>query len=457
MPARVLVVDDIPVNVRLLEAKLMAEYYDVITAENGFEALDVAASENPDIILLDVMMPGLDGFEVCRRLKDNEQTTHIPVVMVTALDQQSDRVKGLSAGADDFLTKPVDDVALFARIKSLVRVKMLSDELRLRHVSGQDFGVGGDSALDDPSILENANILVVEDRPLHAKKIAEDLGKTHCVQLEENADEALFKLKNGFFDLAVVSLSLQQRDALRLCSHIRSLEETRHLPILILVEDGERDRLIRGLEMGVNDYVMRPIDPNEMTARVNTQIKRKRYQDRLRDEFHTSLEAAVKDQLTGLYNRRYLSNHLGKLLERAREENSHVSCLIIDMDFFKNVNDQYGHDVGDEVLREFGQRLANNVREMDLACRYGGEEFVLVLPDTDISFAYMIAERLRQEIADEPFVVSTGKLNLNLTISIGVTASLSDGDTAESFLKRADEALYSAKRDGRNRVVATAA
>ncbi len=457
MPARVLVVDDIPVNVRLLEAKLVAEYYDVITAENGFDALEVAKSENPDIILLDVMMPGLDGFEVCRQLKASEETMHIPVVMVTALDQQSDRVKGLNAGADDFLTKPVDDVALFARIKSLVRVKMLSDELRLRHVSGQDFGVSGEGSLDDPSILENANILVVEDKSLHAQKIADALGQTHCVQVEENADEAMFKLKNGFFDLAVISLSLQQRDALRLCSHIRSLEETRHLPILVLVEEGERDRLVRGLEMGVNDYVMRPIDANEMTARANTQIKRKRYQDRLRDEFHTSLEAAVKDQLTGLYNRRYLASHLGKLLQKASEENSQVSCLIIDMDFFKAVNDEHGHDVGDEVLREFGQRLASNVREMDMACRYGGEEFVLILPDTDISFAYMIAERLRQEVADQPFVVSTGALNLSLTISIGVTASRADSDTSDSFLKRADEALYSAKRDGRNRVVAAAA
>src|SRR5262245_34541407 len=136
MTARVLVVDDILANVRLLEAKLSAEYFDVVTAMNGTEALESIQRTKPDIVLLDVMMPGIDGVEVCRRIKDDAHTHHIPVVMVTALDQPEDRVKGLEAGADDFLTKPVNDVALFCRVKSLVRLKMLTDELRARSPQG---------------------------------------------------------------------------------------------------------------------------------------------------------------------------------------------------------------------------------------------------------------------------------------------------------------------------------
>ena len=136
MTARVLVVDDILANVRLLEAKLSAEYFDVVTAMNGADALESVQRSSPDIVLLDVMMPGIDGIEVCRRIKSNPQTQHIPVVMVTALDQPEDRVKGLEAGADDFLTKPVNDLALFCRVKSLVRLKMLTDELRARSPSG---------------------------------------------------------------------------------------------------------------------------------------------------------------------------------------------------------------------------------------------------------------------------------------------------------------------------------
>src|SRR2546423_11700136 len=164
MTARVLVVDDIPSNVKLLEAKLAAEYFEVITATNGEQALARVASDDPDIVLLDVMMPGMDGFEVCRRIKSSAKTTHIPIVMVTALDQPSDRVTGLEAGADDFLTKPVDDVSLFARVRSLVRLKMMTDELRMREETGQSMGLidPADTLVDS---APTGRILIIEDRP----------------------------------------------------------------------------------------------------------------------------------------------------------------------------------------------------------------------------------------------------------------------------------------------------
>ena len=141
MTARILVVDDIPANVKLLEARLTAEYFDVTTAMSGREALAICERAQCDIVLLDVMMPEMDGFEVCAKLKENPATHHIPVVMVTALDQPSDRVRGLEAGADDFLTKPVSDIALLARVRSLVRLKMAADELRMRAVTSREIGI----------------------------------------------------------------------------------------------------------------------------------------------------------------------------------------------------------------------------------------------------------------------------------------------------------------------------
>src|ERR1700732_2466005 len=141
MSARVLVVDDVEANVKLLEAKLSSEYFDVLSAFDGHSALEIADSEVPDIILLDVMMPRMDGFEVCRRLKANPRTADVPVVMVTALSDVADRLRGLEAGADDFLTKPVNDTALFARVRSLVRLKRTMDELRLREEVCRQFGI----------------------------------------------------------------------------------------------------------------------------------------------------------------------------------------------------------------------------------------------------------------------------------------------------------------------------
>ncbi|HET6321129.1 MAG TPA: response regulator, partial [Hyphomicrobium sp.] len=163
MTARVLVVDDILANVKLLEARLSAEYFDVLTASSGQEALDICARERIDVVLLDVMMPGMDGFAACRRLKSDPRTHHIPVVLVTALDQFSDKVRGLEGGADDFLTKPVDEIALITRVKNLARLKTLTDEMLMRALTGRQMGINEDAALLKALSEEGGRILLVDD------------------------------------------------------------------------------------------------------------------------------------------------------------------------------------------------------------------------------------------------------------------------------------------------------
>jgi two-component system cell cycle response regulator len=453
MTARVLVVDDILSNVKLLEAKLTAEYFEVVSAFNGLECLKKMEETTPDIVLLDVMMPGMDGFEVCRRIKGNPKTAHVPVVMVTALDQPSDRVAGLEAGADDFLTKPVDDAALFARVRSLVRLKMMTDELRMRETTGQNMGL-----IDPASTLMDANptgrMLIIEDRPESVAWFAQALQPGgHEVASVDTFEEALVRVRGGDYDLIVVSLGMRGFDGLRLCSQLRSLPEGRNVPILVVVTDGDRRKLNQALEMGVNDYLTRPVDKNELVARVRTQLRKKRYQDRLRHNVQLSLEMAITDQLTGLHNRRYMARHLDNLVAQSSRNGKPLAFLIMDVDFFREVNNNHGHDIGDEVLKEFANRISANVRGIDLACRYGGEEFVVVMPDTDLSLALTIAERLRKSIETTPIVISRAPGKLNITISIGIAATTGPGDNAEALLHRADQALYSAKRNGRNRVV----
>ena len=457
MTARILVVDDILANVKLLETRLTAEYFEVVTAMNGPDALEICERGLCDIVLLDVMMPGMDGFEVCRRLKGNPRTAHLPVVMVTALDQPSDRVRGLEAGADDFLTKPVNDLALITRVRSLVRLKMLADELGMRVATGQGFGYDSSEVTPSSISADNGRILLVDDRESSWQRIAKALMEHNQVIVESDPQEALFRAAEGEFDLVIVSLSLRDFDALRLCSQIRSLERTRLIPILVLAEPEENARLLRGLELGVNDYLMRPVDRNELVARVRTQIRKKRYTSYLRENVQQKMEMAVTDALTGLHNRRYLESHLTALFDQAASRGKALSLLIVDIDFFKAVNDTYGHDGGDDVLREFARRIRANIRGIDLACRFGGEEFVVVMPETDQALAYMIAERLRQKVAAEPFIINGGHRAIDVTISIGVSTLSGAADTTTALLKRADEALYAAKRDGRNRVVADAA
>jgi len=456
MTARVLVVDDIPANVKLLEARLSAEYFDVLTAMNGRDALAICERAECDVVLLDVMMPGMDGFEVCRTLKNNPATHHIPVVMVTALDQASDRVRGLQVGADDFLTKPVSDVALVARVRSLARLKMMTDELRMRAVTSKEIGIESPEREAVSDSGRNGRILLIDDRPASYERIAAMLKEEHTPEVEADPNDALFHAAEGSYDLVIVSLALKNFDGLRLCSQLRSLDRTRSVPILAIAEGENNARLVRGLEIGVNDYLMRPIDKNELLARVRTQIRKKRYTERLRDNVQLSIEMAITDPLTGLYNRRYMESHLGSLLEQATTRKKPLTVLVLDIDYFKAVNDTHGHDAGDDVLREFALRIRKSIRGIDLACRYGGEEFVVVMPETDLAVATMVAERLRRRIATEPFPIQEGAGSVEVTISVGISA-LGPNDDAGNILKRADRALYRAKRDGRNRVVPDAA
>ncbi len=457
MTARILVVDDVPANVKLLEARLSAEYFDVTTAYSGAEALAVAERAECDIVLLDVMMPDMDGFEVCRRLKSNTLTHHIPVVMVTALDQPSDRVRGLEAGADDFLTKPVTDVALISRVRSLARLKMAADELRMRAVTSREIGIESPEREAIAETGRNGRVLIVDDRRSSYERIVATLTAEQTVDVETDPAEALFHAAEGHYDLMMVSLGLTNFDGLRLCSQVRSLERTRALPILAIAEPDNNARLLRGLEIGINDYLVRPIDKNEMLARVRTQIKKKRYTERLRDNVQMSIEMAITDALTGLFNRRYMETHLATLVEQAANRGKPIAVLILDIDFFKAINDSHGHDAGDDVLREFALRIRKSIRNIDLACRYGGEEFVIVMPETDIAVATVVAERLRRRIANESFAIDDGNGSLDVTISIGIAEMNAPSDSAAAILKRADQALYRAKRDGRNRVVPAAA
>ncbi|MBN8553387.1 MAG: PleD family two-component system response regulator [Caulobacterales bacterium] len=454
MTARILVVDDVDTNIRLLQAKLSAEYFDVITATDGETALLKAVSEQPDLILLDVMMPGLDGFEVCRRLKVGSATRHIPVVMVTALDGREDRIRGLEAGADDFLAKPLDDLMLFARVRSLTQLKASIEELRKREESGRRMGLLEGSAFRQKS--SGGRVLVVDDQTRQAEKIAAELSSDHRVTVMDDPERALTAAR-GPVDLIIINGVSETFDGLKLIAQIRSNAISRAAPVLAIVDVHERPRVVKALELGANDILARPIDPQELAARCRTLMRHKRYADSLRNKLDHSLEMAVTDPLTGLHNRRYLLGQLDPLVDHAGRGGTPASVLILDIDHFKSINDSFGHDAGDEVLVEFAVRLATNVRAVDLPCRYGGEEFVVIMPETRVEDAKIIADRIRAQVAGTPFMVMEGRESLNVTISIGVAATTGEGDSVEAVLKRADEALYEAKQGGRNRVIARAA
>lgn len=445
MTARVLVVDDIAANLRLLEAKLLNEYYEVAVAASGQEALATMGRWMPDVVLLDVMMPGMDGYEVCRRLKAQPATAHVPVVMVTALTDQTERVRGLEAGADDFLSKPVDDATLFARLRALLRMKQVLDAWRLRAETARDLGF--EPPPGPPAAVAGARALVLPADEGEAEHLAavlqlDGLEVASCA----TPAAAWASLLEAMPDVVVLGLTADGADALRLASRLRADAMTREVPVVLVADSAQKGHVLRGFELGANDHVLRPVDPNELRARVRNQIRRKRYQDRLRAELDRSLEMAVTDPLTGLRNRRYVRRHLDALLR-----NSGAAVLLIDVDRFKSVNDTHGHAAGDTVLREIADRVRAHLRSADVVARYGGEEFMVVMAGAAAEEALLVAERLRNAIAAAP--VHLGGQALTVTASVGVAAG-EPGASFDAVVGAADSALYRAKHGGRNRVEA---
>ncbi|NDE89892.1 MAG: PleD family two-component system response regulator [Alphaproteobacteria bacterium] len=448
MSARLLVTDDNPLNVKLLSAKLAREYYTVITAENGLETLEKAVSEKPDLILLDVMMPGLDGFETCRQIKANPATQGIPVVMVTALSDVQDRVRGLDAGADDFLTKPINDIALMARVRSCLRLKSLMDEWRMREGNSAMM-----SDIDDDS-LRSGQIILLDDQPheqsiikkhiLHAGMVC------HAITTSAEIEPLLARER---IHTIMINLNLIGEEGLRVCANLKANESTRHVPVIVYADESELGKIAKALDIGANDYIFKPVDPHELQARLRTQIRHKRTYDRLRLSYEKNMAMAVTDPLTGAYNRHYLEKNAPRLFNRSRATKRPISIVMLDIDHFKKINDSYGHHAGDQVLQELVRRLNNGLRFFDMVVRMGGEEFALVMPEAPYSAAMSAAERLRASICNVPFDIRDPQIEIPVTISVGVAGADEGEESAEILFRKADAALYKAKEAGRNRVI----
>lgn len=448
MSARILVTDDNPLNVKLLSAKLAREYYTVITAENGRETLEKAATDKPDLILLDVMMPELDGFETCRQLKANPATQGIPVVMVTALSDVQDRVRGLEAGADDFLTKPINDISLMARVRSCLRLKSLMDEWRMRESSG------GAMADIDEEDLRVGQIALLDNQPHEQDIICRHIkhaGMTcHSVT---HSDDIAPLLERERIHVIMMNLNLAGEDGLRVCANLKANEATRYTPVVVYADESDLGRIAKALDLGANDYIFKPVDPHELQARLRTQIRHKRTYDRLRLSYEKNMTMAVTDPLTGANNRHYLEKNTPRLFDRSRASRKPISVAMLDIDYFKKINDTHGHHVGDQVLQEMVRRLNGGIRLFDIVVRMGGEEFAVIMPETTYDAAQVAAERLRGIITGSPFAINDPKLELPVTMSVGF-ASADDGqETADVLFRKADAALYKAKETGRNKVV----
>ncbi|MEM9795266.1 MAG: diguanylate cyclase [Pseudomonadota bacterium] len=460
MPGRILVVDDVPTNRIVMKVKLAAARYDVLVAASGEEAYEIAQEGGVDIIIMDMMMPGWSGAETVRHLRATPSTAAIPVILVTAVDDADARMEGLSVGADDFLSKPVDEIALLARVRSLLRTREEERSYERHGVALMDMEPVGFADAAGQSSFQAADANAVGRVALMGGSGASWLLKQReglRALFRENVavmgrDAVLALQPEAAPDLFLIDADLGGRnEGLRLMSELRSRQATRHAAFIVLLPAGDSERAATALDLGASDVSYQPATVEEIAMRVRTQLARKQRADRMRETLETGLRLAVIDPLTGLHNRRYGLHHLDRVASRCRAQGKRAGVILMDIDHFKAVNDTYGHPAGDCVLARVALALQESLRGEDLVCRIGGEEFLAVLPDAGLEQVRAVAERLRGAIEALEIAITGGR-TLSVTLSLGV-AMLEDREDAGSHaLTLVDQALYAAKNGGRNRV-----
>ncbi|PIE15678.1 MAG: diguanylate cyclase response regulator [Rhodobacterales bacterium] len=453
MAGKILIADDVATNRIVMKVTLGEACYQVLQASGGQETLAKARQDDPDLILLDLKMPDIDGLEVCRALKNDPATAHIPIIIVTAHKNDRAKIEALRVGADDFMTRPLDELTLLARVRSLLRARSTDEELRLRESTSRDLGFAETAAefLKPVTI----GIIAAENKTAVAWKNAV-AGKLDSDILVISKDKALAKMPKGQSpDVFIITCDLAKPgDGLRLLSELRSRADTRHSAIIMVVPKDAFDKSASALDLGANDLMFDDFSADELRLRLKTQIRRKQQADRLRKTVRDGLRMAVIDPLTGLYNRRYALPHLARISERSKTTKRPFAVMVLDLDHFKNINDTYGHSAGDMVLAEVAERLKDNLRAVDMVARIGGEEFLVVMPDTQLAQARITAERLCRVVNQTKVVQDKAKPNIAVSLSIGVAmGGLPDqAQTANQLIDAADKALYTAKLEGRNQV-----
>ncbi|MCG8548819.1 MAG: response regulator [Desulfobacterales bacterium] len=454
---KILIVDDDPLNVKLLRAKLKNNVFSTIAAYNGQECLDIVREESPDIILLDLMMPGIDGFEVTKILKANEKTKSIPIIHITALDSHEDKAKALAVGADEFLNKPINTKELMMRIRSLLRLRNYQQQLNTRKQSELHFfNEDASNAYDFDDIKATCSILVADTNEKDVAFLQESL-QPFCreILVTQSGKDAIALSETKHIDIVLLDIPLSDMNGHEVCKQLKRMDKTRNIQVITVTSQIDLESKIKSIEYGTDDYLVKPVNKLELQARIKSSIKKKAYLDILVSKYETAFNTSITDQLTGLYNHAFFEHYIHLELHRCLEQKQYVALMMIDIDNFKQVNDTYGHQTGDRVLKAVADTIRANVREIDVCARYGGEEFVVVLPYADQCNGAGIAERIRTAIekTKDDYGVQGGVGRI--TVSIGLAVCPSDARQVTELVRCADMAMYEAKHKGKNQTVYT--
>lgn len=450
---KILIIDDEPLNIKLLEGMLPPEGFEVIRAFDGPAGLGKAAEHPPDLILLDIMMPGMDGYEVTRRLKNDPTLKGIPIIIITALGGVDDKMKALEAGADEFLNKPVQRVELLSRIQSLILARQLEEQYATRTQVEGLFRGGEAEARKEGQPLPPQRVLIVDDEPQDAKLVQHYLnGLPLQVETFQKGEEALNRVLQNDIDLVLLDVLLPGMDGFEVLGHLRKREQTRNTQVIFITCLADLESKAKSFEIGVDELLVKPINGYELKLRVNRLLRKKRVLDLISRSHEITFREGIIDSTTGLYNRSYLTHFIEMEIKRSLRQKYPLSLLMCAFDGLPSSRLSSNPGPGSRILKEFGRLLKEHFREVDLSAYCGEEIFAVAMPYTDCKGAVLGAERVAKIIRSHPFFSGTDGPAPPPRLSMGIAVFSCPESTVEDFIRKADEALHRARLEGKGRI-----
>lgn len=456
MTGRILILDSVATNRIVLRVKMAAAQYEVSSCATHAEARELMDRHRPDLLLINMTDPVEDRYAFCKELRQSVKTESMGIICVGVADTGRARLAAIDCGADDVLPRPISDTLMMARIRSILRQRNIGLEWQLREDACRALGFEEDTApMLRPvrtALLSCGTAMTADLKARITQSLGQDLT-TFATKLTANATQLPEKSELILVDATCSDLDPAQ--LFQTVADLKSRPETRTAALLIILAQGQEDAAAMSLDLGAEDVIFGNATSEEMKLRVNALMLRKAQRDKMNTSVRDGLHAAVTDPLTGLHNRRYADMHLLQIAEQSRTTGREFALMVIDVDHFKSINDTYGHAAGDDVLKALSDRLRHNLRPIDLLARIGGEEFMIVMPDTTISVAELAADRLRRVINDQPFDIRGEGDPLRVSVSVGVAVEAAigpQGFDASHLMGLADAALYEAKAGGRNMV-----
>lgn len=450
MPGRILVIDPVSTNRMVLKTRLMSEYYEVDVCDDAGTGWAAILRDPPDAVLVNCRLPDANGYGFCAKIKSHPETGHIPVVLIASDSSEISWSNAYSSFADDIHQLPLDFPLLVPRLQSLLRAKASLDELRLRHQTGAELGLSEPKTFLGAVSLRQVSVAIVGGGTARRLAVAAALRKVLGARVADLGNDWTGALDCTEETVIVLGGSEDGSEALRLISRLRSSRKSRFVSLLFAGEQDGTALAERALSLGANDAFCGHIDDYALAARVRAVNNHAMLANMLRESLSDNLRLAMVDPLTGLYNRRYAEQYLGKAIARAADTGRDLFVMMLDLDNFKQINDHHGHAAGDAVLKSAAERLQGNLRGLDLVARVGGEEFLVVISDISKDRALEIAQRIRSVIGENGFDV--GATRIPVTVSIGIARAAPARSNEAALLAAADKALYDSKNQGRDTV-----